>query len=147
MANEQREKRTSYIIEAGADEILSMLHRADPEGLRETCNSLTKRISAARSWCENVPTVENVYKAVIDLDVEDLLTMARLLECEDLLSFFILADREVRLCASEVLLKYFASNESRKVFCRNRDSVMMSARQKRLELHELGFACLLLALN
>uniref|UniRef100_A0A9J2P6I0 Uncharacterized protein n=1 Tax=Ascaris lumbricoides TaxID=6252 RepID=A0A9J2P6I0_ASCLU len=80
LANEQREKRTSYIIEAGADEILSMLHRADPEGLRETCNSLTKRISAARSWCENVPTVENVYKAVIDLDVEDLLTMARLLE-------------------------------------------------------------------
>uniref|UniRef100_A0A915BKS4 Uncharacterized protein n=1 Tax=Parascaris univalens TaxID=6257 RepID=A0A915BKS4_PARUN len=80
-ASEQREKRTGYIIEAGADEILSMLHRGDPEGLRETCSSLTKRISAARSWSENVPTVENVYKAVIDLDVDDLLTMARLLEC------------------------------------------------------------------
>ncbi|KHN78160.1 hypothetical protein Tcan_15946 [Toxocara canis] len=79
LAKEQREKRTSYVIKAGADEVVARLHHPDPVGLRVTCNSLTKRIATARGWDENVPNADDVYRMIINLDVDELLNMARLL--------------------------------------------------------------------
>ncbi|VDK51377.1 unnamed protein product [Anisakis simplex] len=75
LSKEQQEKRTLYIIRAGADEILLKLHKPDPAGLRLVCGTLFKRISCARGWLENLPTIDDIYRVVVDLDVDELLDM------------------------------------------------------------------------